>query len=58
MGVKPEANFFSLGLDFSVSIMVPTERGCTEDVMNIRKELKMVPGIDRLLSKSQPLSTN
>lgn len=58
MGVKPEANFFSLGLDLSVSIMVPTERGCTEDVMNIRKELKMVPGIDRLLSKSQPLSTN
>lgn len=52
MGVKPEANFFSLGLDFSISIMVPTEQGCMEDVMNIRKELKTVPGIDRLLSKS------
>lgn len=58
MGVKPEANFFSLGLDFSASTMVPTEQGCMEDVMNIHKELKTVPGIDRLLSKSQPLSTD
>ena len=52
MGVKPEANFFSLDLNFSVSIMVPTEQGCMEDEMNIRKEPKTVPGIDRLLSKS------
>lgn len=58
MGVRREANFFSLGLNFSVSIMVPTEQGCMGDEMNIHEELKTVPGLDCLLSKSQPLSTN